>query len=377
MLGLTNVEWLVLFTAFLGCFGVCALIILTQRWHGAFTFDHDLDGIQKIHHAPVPRIGGMGLMAGLVTAVGGLYLMDQLESSHALILLCCAAPVFAIGILEDFTKQVSVRARLLTSFASAALACLSLDAPLHKLDTALVDQLMAWGPAAFIFTCFAVGGMTNATNIIDGLNGLASGATCIMLTGLAVIAHEVGDTMVVQLCLAGVAALGGFLLLNYPFGKIFLGDGGAYLAGFWLAECAVLLLSRNPEVSTWAVLLCVMYPAWETVYSMYRRRFKQRTRTGDPDSAHMHHVLLDAVRSYLGPRAKAWQQHGMTTALVWLPITVSQAIAWWVHTDHFAAMMASLTFIAVYVAVYRSEYLQASADDLAAEAAQEGELEAR
>ena len=120
-----------------------------------------------------------------------------------------------------------------------------------------------------------------------------------------------------------------------------------------------------------------MYPAWETVYSMYRRRFKQRTRTGDPDSAHMHHVLLDAVRSYLGPRAKAWQQHGMTTALVWLPITVSQAIAWWVHTDHFAAMMASLTFIAVYVAVYRSEYLQASADDLAAEAAQEGELEAR
>jgi UDP-N-acetylmuramyl pentapeptide phosphotransferase/UDP-N-acetylglucosamine-1-phosphate transferase len=333
-------------------FAVCAILVLTQRWHGALSLDHDLTGAQKIHHNPVPRIGGVGVMAGLLVGVAVGYGLGGTTWPVVAQLLLCAIPAFAAGLVEDLTKKVSVRTRLLASFVSAALAAWVLDATLLRLDTPFVDQLMTFAPIAVLFTCFAVGGMTNAINIIDGLNGLASGAVALMLAGLAAIAWQAGDELVFKLCLWGIAALVGFMVLNYPFGRIFLGDGGAYLAGFWLAECAVLLLHRNPEVSTWAVLLSVMYPAWETAYSMYRRQFKQKTSSGAPDSVHFHHLILKASEQLLGQKARNWQRHGAASATVWAMVGTCQIGAMLTAGLNSAAMLLGLAFAFFYVAIY-------------------------
>jgi UDP-N-acetylmuramyl pentapeptide phosphotransferase/UDP-N-acetylglucosamine-1-phosphate transferase len=347
-----NVVTLSVIAVLFASFGVCVLLIATQRWHGALSLDHDLTGAQKIHENPVPRVGGLGLMAGLLVGVVVSYHQGGTTWPFVAKLLVCAIPAFAAGLMEDLTKRVSVRARLIASFASAALAAWLLDATLLRLDTPGLDELIAWAPAAAVFTCFAVGGMTNAINIIDGLNGLASGAVGLMLAGIAAIAWQSGDLLVMKLCLWGIAALGGFMLLNYPFGRIFLGDGGAYLSGFWLAECAVLLLHRNPNVSTWAVLLAVMYPAWETTYSMYRRHFKQKTRSGEPDSIHFHHLVLKASESLLGEHARHWQSHGAASAAVWTLVALCQIGAIATSGLHAAAMALGVVFALLYVVVY-------------------------
>lgn len=333
-------------------FATCLLLVLTERWHGKMSLDHDLNGVQKIHETPVPRVGGIGVVAGLILAGLFSYQLGGETYETAGKLLLCAIPVFAAGLIEDFTKRVGVRTRLVAAFISAAFAYWALDAKLTNLDTPGLDYLVAFSGISFLFTCFAVAGMTNAINIIDGLNGLASGSVSIMLAGLACIAYLSGDILVMKLCLWGIGAVLGFMLLNYPFGRIFLGDGGAYLAGFWLAECAILLLHRNPAVSTWAVLLAVMYPAWETVFSMYRRQIRMGTKTGAPDSAHLHHLLLASVKA-ASANASDRRCHAIASALIWSAVLACQIGATLASRAGEVAMILLVFFVLGYGWLYR------------------------
>jgi UDP-N-acetylmuramyl pentapeptide phosphotransferase/UDP-N-acetylglucosamine-1-phosphate transferase len=343
-----------LLSALASSFAVCALLIVTQRWHGKHSLDNDLSGAQKIHHAPVPRVGGAGLAFGLVIAAGASFVLGGQTYSMVLQLLACAIPVFAAGFIEDLTKKVSVRTRLYASLVSAAMAAWILGANLLRLDTPVLDTVVSIAPLSIVFTCIAVGGMTHAVNIIDGLNGLAAGCVALMLGGLALIGWQVGDILVVKLCLLGIASLLGFLLLNFPFGRIFLGDGGAYLGGFWLAECAVLLLKRNPGISTWAVLLCCMYPVWETLFSIYRRHVHQHVSSGKPDMVHFHHLVYLFISKHSSPHDPAWQQHGLTSIMIWAMVLGCQAIAALSFDNTGVAFLGAMAFIALYQWIYGS-----------------------
>jgi len=128
-----------------------------------------------------------------------------------------------------------------------------------------------------LFTAFAVAGIANSVNIIDGFNGLASGVVVLMLLTLGSIAYSVGDTAVLNLALLGAAVVLGFMAVNYPRGYIFLGDAGAYTLGYYVAVLAVALATRNPDqVSPWAMLLVCGYPFIETLFSVYRRASRKR-----------------------------------------------------------------------------------------------------
>ena len=335
----------------------CAILVLTKNLHGKHSLDHDLTGVQKLHTTPVPRVGGLGLLVGLLAALVAGYITNGPTYPSVLLLLVSAAPVFAAGLIEDITKRVSVKLRLNAAFASAALSVWLLDAQLPDLDIPLLDDLMAYPLVAAAFTVFAVAGVTHSVNIIDGLNGLASGAVSIMLGGLATLAWLHGDEVVMKLCLWGIASLVGFLVLNYPFGKIFLGDGGAYLAGFWLAECAVLLLARNPQISTWSVLLCCIYPVFETVYSMYRRHVIHKVPSGLPDMGHMHQLLfkqLSASRWFRSQAGKPWLGHGLTSAKIWAMTALCQLIATAAPGNSLSNGAAVLLVCAVYVATHKA-----------------------
>lgn len=345
-----------------GSFFVCALVILTQRWHGHFSLDHDLSGAQKLHHVPVPRVGGIGLLAGLLVAVATGYVTGGTTYPTTLTLLACAMPVFLAGFVEDLTKGVSVRVRLLASFVSASLAIWLLGTRLTEVDTPIIDLLLQYPAVSILFTVFAVGGVTQSINIIDGLNGLAAGTVSIMLGGLAALAWMQGDVLVMKLCLWGIAALLGFMLLNFPLGKIFLGDGGAYLAGFWLAECAVLLLSRNKNVSTWAVLLCCLYPVWETVYSIYRRNVIHKAPSGSPDQGHMHQLLFKWV-SGLTPNSALphWLSHGLTSVKIWSIVVACQLVAVSAPSRSSVQITAIAMTSALYVVLHRALFNDAVA----------------
>ena len=305
------------------------------------------------------RAGGIGIAAGLlVRLVARLfddapYALDS--ATTGLILLGSAAPVFAAGLIDDFTHRVSKELRLAAAFISAALAGWLLGAWVARLDVPLLDAVIAVPVISVLFTCLLVAGLTNAFNIIDGFNGLAGGVAALILLGIAYVAFKVGDVPVLAAALTAVGAITGFMLLNFPRGLVYLGDCGAYLLGFWTGVLLVLLVGRNPEVSAWFPVLLCSYPVCELLFSIYRRGIVRRSHPGLPDLAHLHHLIYKRLVRWLvgtdlpGHRT---QRNSLTAPYLWIltSIGVAPAVVFW-QASH-ALQIGSAFFAAAYIYAY-------------------------
>lgn len=349
----------IVLTVAIASFALCMLIVFTQHWHGRLSLDHDLAGVQKMHTYPVPRIGGFALFGGMLLAIVFLqFVYPAMAKPFYAIqigkLLLASVPAFLAGIVEDLTKKVSVRIRLLATFASALIACWLLGATLVDVDTAGFDVLLKFSPIAIVFTVFAVGGVANSINIIDGFNGLASSTVAIMLSGLGFLSWQAGDVFVMQLALLGIGVTLGFLLVNYPTGKLFLGDGGAYFLGFWLAEVAILLIVRNPPVNSWQVLAICAYPVIEVLYSIYRRKVVGNNDPGKADNLHLHSLIYEKVvcRVFRSNDAMPWLRNAMVTPMIATAVAMLALIAAWAGRSYAAAVVIVLFEIWLYLAAY-------------------------
>jgi UDP-N-acetylmuramyl pentapeptide phosphotransferase/UDP-N-acetylglucosamine-1-phosphate transferase len=281
-------------------FALSAMIVYSQKWHGKHSHDHDLDGVQKVHTTAVPRIGGLAVIAGIFFAllIFTLAYPEEIKESRITriyLLLSASLPAFIAGIIEDITKKVSVKVRLGATISSALLASALLGATVDELDIWGIDTLLQLAPFAIMVTALVVAGGTNAINIIDGFNGLSTSVIVIMCAALGVVAWQVGDTFVALISALCMGATMGFFLVNYPSGKLFLGDGGAYFLGFWVSEIAVLLIVRNRSVNAWQVLAICAYPVIEVIFSIYRRKVVRNVNAGAPDALHMHTLVYRRV----------------------------------------------------------------------------------
>jgi len=340
-------------------FAFNAAIVCSQRWHGKLSHDHDLGGVQKVHTTAVPRIGGIGVMAGILSSLAAFALMapglmDDAHLNLILLLLFASIPAFVAGIIEDMTKKVSVRMRLAATIASSLLASFMLGATVDELNIWGLDSLLVFAPIAIVVTAVVVGGAANAVNIIDGFNGLSSSTIILMSAGLGVIAWVHNDTFVMMLAALSAGAALGFFLLNYPAGKLFMGDGGAYFMGFWVAEMAVLLLVRNAEVNAWQVLGVVAYPVIEVLFSIYRRRFIQNVSPGAPDALHLHTLVFRRVvfKHVSRDAARPWKRNAGVVCFI-SPV-VALCIAGSVLLGD--SVSSAIVMVAIQVALYVAAY---------------------
>ena len=333
------------------------LVVRYSHLHEHITADYDLGGVQKFHASPVPRVGGLGLVLGLLGAFGFRYFQNQEVGGFGLLLLVSAIPAFGFGFIEDVTKRVGVKVRLLATAASAGLAGYVLGAWLSSLQIFGIDDLMQASPwFAIAVTCFAVAGVANAFNIIDGYNGLSGMVGVIILGGIAYVAFQLHDFEIMIAAFAMMGALLGFLVFNYPRGLIFLGDGGAYLIGFWVAELSVLLTARHPEVSKWFPLLLCAYPIFETLFTIYRRMVIHRTHPGMPDAAHLHQMIYKrVVRWAVGSNESVDMviRNSLTAPYLWVltAMAVIPAVLFW--NNAWVLRGFALLFAVSYVLLYR------------------------
>jgi UDP-N-acetylmuramyl pentapeptide phosphotransferase/UDP-N-acetylglucosamine-1-phosphate transferase len=348
-------------------FIISLMIVLTEGWHGRYTFDIDMAAIQKMHRKPVPRIGGIALCSGIAAVVlfgflGNPHPALRSHSRDLLLLLVAGMPCFLMGLTEDLTKRVSVRARLMATFGSALTGAWLLGAYLPRLDIYGVDQLLQYGPLALVITAIAVAGVSNAINIIDGFNGVAGSAVTIMLAGMGVLAWQVGDMFVLTLVLAGIGAMLGFLAVNYPTGRLFMGDGGAYVSGFWVAEIAVLIIIRQPGISPWQVLAICAYPVIEVLYTVYRRKIIRKCSPSAPDRLHLHTLLYRRlVRRWLPASSQPrWKGNSVVACIVtlWLCLASFAAITLgklpWMAFNLVALQI--LLYMAIYARLVRGHW---------------------
>jgi len=211
--------------------------------------------------------------------------------------------------------------------------------------------LLGFTAVSVAFTAFAVGGVANAINIIDGFNGLAAGTVIIILSGFAAICLSVGDVDLAYVCLILAGAVFGFLLVNWPLGKLFLGDGGAYAVGFALAWIAVLLLARHPQVSAWAPLLVCGYPILEVGFSVLRRR-RRGLSPGDPDRLHLHSIVKKRFVRQLLPHASNLARNSVTGLIMWVCALTPMVIAINLYSDSLGLALGLVSCALAYSAVY-------------------------
>ena len=285
------------------------VIVKYQHLYKSYAHDNNkLEGKQHIHIKTVPRIGGIALIAGILATQPPFWLVIAIQ------------PIFIGGLLEDLTDNISPRSRLLLSFLSAAIAFYGLDIGLQQIGWAWFDSnILSFPIITLALTIVMIGGVSHSANIIDGFNGLLLGFALMVFSIFTWVVWQLGDQFLLLLLLATIGALLGILLFNFPKGKIFVGDGGAYLVGFLMAIFSLMLVRRHPQISPWFPLLVLIYPTFETLFSIYRKKFLRGHSPGDPDGIHLHMLVYKRiVPHFFGVRERDWHRNALTSILMWI-----------------------------------------------------------
>lgn len=350
-----------LFLTFLASLVTTGLIIRLSRHAGARWNDHEVEGVQKFHVVAVPRVGGVSVAIALLALASWITLGQSGPAREAWTLLACGLPPLIGGLLEDITKKVGIKTRLLATALSGVLAFFLLGAQLREVQLPGLDWLMGFTAFSLLFTALAVAGVANAVNIIDGYNGLASVVVMIALLSLAYVGLQVGDSLVVSMALAGVGALLGFFVWNWPRGLIFLGDGGAYFIGYLVAVLSFLLVARHRGVvSPWYPFLLFIYPVFETLFSIWRKRVVRGASPGVPDGLHLHMLIFRRlVRWAVGRRdaASLTLRNSLTAPYLWLlsSLAAVPATLFWRYPDALKAFVAlfCISYVWLYLRLVR------------------------
>ncbi len=334
---------------------ICGGILLRSRnHHQSFTSDN-AGGPQKNHTNNAIRVGGVPIMVGW--SIGLCVAYYRLNHLDYLLIFVTTLPVFIAGLVEDITKKVSPRVRLLFAFLSASVAIFFFNSLIRSVDFAVIDNfVLIHTLISFALTLLAVGGATHSFNIIDGHNGLSGMVSILILAGISYVAFKVHDFQIASIAFALMGAIGGFLFWNFPKGHIFAGDCGAYLMGFVSSQLAILLVSRHKDISPWFAFLLLLYPVFETLFSMYRRKYIQYKPIARPDSLHLHSIIYKRmVRWVVGRDTSADKIHGnsMTSPYLWIISlnTIVPAFLFW--NNKYILIAFALQYIVTYVWLYR------------------------
>jgi UDP-N-acetylmuramyl pentapeptide phosphotransferase/UDP-N-acetylglucosamine-1-phosphate transferase len=325
---------------------------------------YSLDTPQRFHIGHVPRLGGAAMFlsctAGWVwMVVSQVYLgvpsripFDAVvAAAWWLVTFACVSA----GVLEDLTHRLAARWRFLATFLAAVLATFLFGLSVPRLGVPGLDALWQAAPwPGIVLAVVALAGLPHAFNLIDGYNGLAGLVAMICALALAYVALQVGDRQLGALMVVLAGATAGFLLWNYPRGLIFAGDGGAYLWGLVIALAATQLVQRHPEVSPWFPVLLLIYPIWETLFSIYRKVARGQSPSL-ADALHFHQLIYRRVVREVFHHDEARMmliRNNRTSPYLWgfTLLTVIPAVLFWQSTPVLIGF--TLLFIVSYVWAY-------------------------
>lgn len=339
-----------LLTVFISPFVMIWAIVKLAKSKQWFVNEADLEGVQKFHIEPVARIGGLGIFVGFSVA---LFFMED-QSGLLFKIWLSSLPVFVVGLYEDLSARVSPLVRLISAFFSIVIAFFWFNAGINSLGFEAVDYVLSnYVIISLLFTLLVVGGAVNSLNIIDGFNGLLGGYSILAFLAIAYVAYSLDDDLILQLSLISAVSVFGFFAFNFPFGKIFMGDGGAYFLGFMLAIIGLMLVDRHEELSSWFVLLIFIYPMYELLYSIYRRKIIHKTDASQPDANHLHSLVYQKLISCDRFKHNKVICNSMTAPVMWLLslIGIVPAIIWF---DNQTMLIAStFVFMFIYTVIYK------------------------
>ena len=253
----------------------------------------DAPGARKIHTVSTPRVGGVGVVVAMVLVLAAAAATGDASAAEAqawLPVLLGGVLVFGVGLCDD-VRPLSPWAKLVVQLAAAGVT-VALGVRIEHVT--LFGTTLGLGWLALPLTILWIVGLTNAFNVMDGLDGLATGLAIIAAATCAVVSLARDDVQGGMLLVALLGALCGFLPYNFNPATIFLGDSGSLVVGFVLAVTAITSFQKGATaLVVLGPLLLFALPISETLHSVVRRARGQGLRhVFLPDQHHVHHRLL-------------------------------------------------------------------------------------
>ncbi|MHB8882834.1 MAG: glycosyltransferase family 4 protein [Thermodesulfovibrionales bacterium] len=287
----------------------------------AYTFQIlDIANARKVHADPTPRTGGVMIFISFL-------IMLPLSGLNTWWYVLSLIAIFALGLWED-TTRIRPLMRLFGQVVISAFFVIF--GAIYMTNYGIFSMPVT---LALPFTIFCIVGVTNSYNIIDGLNGLASGCAVIFFSMMAYIAFQHGEAVLFQSSLIMAGCLFGFMVFNFPRGKIFLGDGGSYLVGFTVITMTLFAVTQHTDISPWSFLLMTIFPVFDTILAIIRR-MKLKRSPFKADKKHLHHVLLRRYKS--GIRA---------VVVIWVLQLIIGSLAVAFHQNTYALLLILLATI--------------------------------
>lgn len=288
---------------YLSVYTFSLLLVLTMT-PAVIQFAHrfnivDVPGARHMHTNPMSHVGGIAIFISMmIISISVLWYrnsgitIDQTMQGQLRVLLLATGFMFITGLIDDI-KEKGLRARIkfVAQISSALIVCL---AGIRIESVVITDSVtLDFGWLSWPLTIFWIVGITNAVNLIDGLDGLAGGICAIACGTIAVFASSIGNMAVVVLMLALLGSVTGFLFFNFHPAKIFMGDCGSMLLGFMIASSSIICFSKSSALVGLALPIAVLgVPVFDTLFSMLRR-FLERRSIFSADRSHFHHKLIE------------------------------------------------------------------------------------
>ena len=339
-------------------FALCFVIIVSSKYGSRRRAILDQIAVQSAHRGFVPRVGGFAIYLSFLSFIPfstfGLVPMAIILDLNIIDLfwmILSAFPIFIIGLAEDLGYPMSPRRRLLASIISGFLVIIFFQVWVSNIGVPGIDLILSFVPLALIFTLFATTGVVNAFNLIDGLNGLSSYIAISTAIALSIVAFEIGDYQIAIFLSLLSAPIFGFLILNFPMGKIFLGDAGAYVLGHLLVWFAVLLVNLEPTISPFAILLIFFWPVADTGLAIWRR-WRLGNPTDRPDRLHFHQLAMRFLEIRFFGRDRRYIANPLATVLLIPFISTPQILGVLFWRDFYVTIFITAALSIIFVITY-------------------------
>jgi UDP-N-acetylmuramyl pentapeptide phosphotransferase/UDP-N-acetylglucosamine-1-phosphate transferase len=338
-------------SVFFVALAICGLVVSFRREIAhLFRGRDDLSATQAMHTTPTPRLGGLAILLGIVSTLA-LSGWTPLERHGTYVYLATLSPLFLAGFLEDLGFRVPPKIRLSASILAGLLTALGWGIWVQEVNIPGFDFLLGFPAFAITFSVIAAAGVTNAFNLIDGLNGLAGLFSLSAALALSIISAQLGLHTFQAIFWMVIMATAGFLIFNFPFGKLFLGDAGAYLLGHTLVWTSIALLKVSPEISPFAILLLFFWPIADTLLAIWRRA-QSGQRADAPDRLHFHQLVMRYIEIKWFGRGRRKLVNQLATLIIVPFFAIPQVAGVLFMTDDLKAKISVLVFGALFVGTY-------------------------
>ena len=296
---------------------------------------------QRLHQDEVPRIGGLIIYLFLIITV-----LFSFESLLLNLILIAAIPIIFIGAKEDLFHNTSPKLRLIFMIVSASLLIYLLPTNLPEINFPFINQVLSFSILKEIFFIFSILVIINGNNLIDGVNGNMALTNIVQLVVLALLGVNVNDNYIVDACFILLIPLVIFLIFNFPLGKIFSGDTGAYFYGFSISTLVIYLFGEYGKLLSWNAILILIYPSIELLFSYIRKKIYENKSPFTPDSKHLHSLIF----RHLNKSLKLSNNSFVTVCL--LPLITSPFLVYLYSDDIFSLIFAIFTISIIYIMMY-------------------------